>query len=120
MASTYHVAWWNVENLFDEENSPRRTEKVARVLGTSINGWTPALRDRTAVDDDTFLHFAGLFARRPPTAAGLELVLSGYFGWPVAVEQFAGQWLYLDAENRTQLGTADRPHGMNARLGHDG
>ena len=43
---TYHVAWWNVENLFDEENSPRRTEKLARTLGTSIVGWTPELRDR--------------------------------------------------------------------------
>ena len=42
----YYVAWWNVENLFDEENSPRRTEKVARVLGDSIVGWTPARRDR--------------------------------------------------------------------------
>jgi predicted extracellular nuclease len=46
MTSTYYVAWWNVENLFDEENSPRRTDKVARALGTSIVGWTPALRDR--------------------------------------------------------------------------
>jgi predicted extracellular nuclease len=53
--STYYVAWWNVENLFDEENaenlfnadnSPRRTDKVARALGTSIVGWTPALRDQ--------------------------------------------------------------------------
>ena len=39
MPSTYYVAWWNVENLFDEENSPRRTEKLKRVLGTSIAGW---------------------------------------------------------------------------------
>jgi hypothetical protein len=55
MPSTYYVAWWNVENLFDEENatallnpdnSPRRTDKVARAIGTSIVGWTPALRDR--------------------------------------------------------------------------
>ena len=23
----YYVAWWNLENLFDDENSPRRTEK---------------------------------------------------------------------------------------------
>jgi type VI secretion system protein ImpH len=80
---------------------------------------TPGVQHRTPVSDDTFLHFAGLFAHRPPTAAGLELVLSGYFGWPVSVEQFAGQWLYLQAENRTQLATADRPRGLNARLGHD-
>ncbi|RZU74983.1 hypothetical protein EV384_3490 [Micromonospora kangleipakensis] len=46
MTSTYYVAWWNVENLFDEENSPRRSEKLARVLGKSIVGWTAALRDR--------------------------------------------------------------------------
>lgn len=46
MPATYYVAWWNVENLFDEENSPRRSDKLKRVLGDSIVGWTPALRDR--------------------------------------------------------------------------
>src|ERR671915_109329 len=46
MPSTYYVAWWNLENLFDEENSPRRTEKVARVIKNDIVGWTPQLRDR--------------------------------------------------------------------------
>ena len=45
MSGTRYVAWWNVENLFDYENSPRRTEKLRRALGTSIVGWTPALRD---------------------------------------------------------------------------
>ncbi len=45
----YHVAWWNLENLFDEEGAQalgRRTDKVARAIGTSIAGWTPQLRDR--------------------------------------------------------------------------
>jgi hypothetical protein len=46
MARTYHVAWWNLENLFDDERSPRRTPKVARALGDSVRGWTAALRDR--------------------------------------------------------------------------
>jgi endonuclease/exonuclease/phosphatase family metal-dependent hydrolase len=46
MPSTYYVAWWNLENLFDEENSPRRTDKVARAIKNDIAGWTPALRDR--------------------------------------------------------------------------
>src|SRR5512133_2558171 len=46
MPTSYHVAFWNLENLFDIENSPRRTEKVARVLGKSIKGWTQALLDR--------------------------------------------------------------------------
>jgi len=44
--TTYYVAWWNLENLFDEEDSVDRTDKVRRALGASIKGWTPALRDR--------------------------------------------------------------------------
>jgi predicted extracellular nuclease len=46
MASTYSVAWWNVENLFDEENSPRRSEKLQRTIGKDLAGWTAARRDR--------------------------------------------------------------------------
>ena len=48
MPSTYSVGWWNLENLFDEEDAPpeRRSEKVRRVLGSDIKGWTPQLRDR--------------------------------------------------------------------------
>ncbi|MBB1245965.1 endonuclease/exonuclease/phosphatase [Streptomyces durbertensis] len=41
-----YVAWWNVENLFDEEHSPRRSEKMTRVLGNDLRGWTSHLRDR--------------------------------------------------------------------------
>jgi len=46
MPSSYYVAWWNLENLFDEENSPRRSEKLQRAIGDDLAGWTPALRDR--------------------------------------------------------------------------
>lgn len=45
MPVTHCVAWWNVENLFDEENAPR-TDKLRRAVGDSIKGWTPAFRDR--------------------------------------------------------------------------
>ncbi len=48
MPSTYYVAWWNLENLFDEENAPlsRRPKKVLRAIGDDIAGWTPQRRDR--------------------------------------------------------------------------
>jgi hypothetical protein len=35
---TYHIAWWNLENLFDEENAValgRRTDKVFRAIRTT-------------------------------------------------------------------------------------
>src|SRR4029450_11712629 len=44
----YHLAWWNLENLFDEENAValgRRTDKVFRAIKNDIAGWTAQLRD---------------------------------------------------------------------------
>jgi predicted extracellular nuclease len=48
MAVEHYVAWWNVENLFDEENAPleRRSDKLQRAIGGDLVGWTPVLRDR--------------------------------------------------------------------------
>ena len=40
---TYHIAWWNLENLFEEENAVavgRRTDKVFRAITNDIAGWT--------------------------------------------------------------------------------
>ena len=45
----YDIAWWNLENLFDEEDAQilgRRTDKVSRAIQNDISGWTAELRDR--------------------------------------------------------------------------
>ena len=41
----YHFMWWNVENLFDIGNSPRRTEKLERTLKNELKGWTQDILD---------------------------------------------------------------------------
>jgi hypothetical protein len=46
MPMQYSIGFWNLENLFDIAGSPRRTEKVARTIGSSITGWTRDLLDR--------------------------------------------------------------------------
>lgn len=45
MPSTYTVAWWNVENLFDHRDAPR-TDKLTRAIGGDLTNWTVPLRDR--------------------------------------------------------------------------
>ena len=35
----YFIAWWNIENLFDVENSPNRTDKLQRIKD-ELEGWT--------------------------------------------------------------------------------
>lgn len=40
---SYHVAWWNVENLFDTSSSTDRPEWLAKRLKSELKGWTSAV-----------------------------------------------------------------------------
>lgn len=42
----HHIYWWNLENLFDIENSPRRSEFLNNHLGTELNGWDATILDQ--------------------------------------------------------------------------
>jgi endonuclease/exonuclease/phosphatase family metal-dependent hydrolase len=41
----HHLLFWNLENLFDVEDSPRRTDKLQRALGAELKGWTQDVLD---------------------------------------------------------------------------
>ncbi len=43
---THSVAWWNVENLFDVEDSPARSDKLNRTLKGELAGWNDATLTR--------------------------------------------------------------------------
>ena len=40
---SYNICFWNLENLFDVDRSPRRTEKLQRAIGKAVKGWTQTL-----------------------------------------------------------------------------
>lgn len=42
----YFVAWWNLENLFDREDSPDRSDKLKRTLAKELKGWTQSILDK--------------------------------------------------------------------------
>ena len=42
----YYVAFWNLENLFDVNLSPRRTDKLQRTIGSELKGWTKRILDK--------------------------------------------------------------------------
>ena len=46
MPTTYQIAFWNLENLFDIEDSPRRSEKLTRAIGGDLVGWDQAKLDQ--------------------------------------------------------------------------
>jgi endonuclease/exonuclease/phosphatase family metal-dependent hydrolase len=42
----YYIVWWNVENLFDVENSPRRTPRLEKTLKGELAGWNKTVLDK--------------------------------------------------------------------------
>lgn len=42
----HYVAWWNVENLFDVEDSQHRTDKLQRTLRNELEGWNDQILDK--------------------------------------------------------------------------
>jgi type VI secretion system protein ImpH len=84
-------------------------------LKTTVRGDDAPEATLAKVEDLSVLHYAGLFAQRTRTAAGLEALLNDYFQAPVRIRQFQGQWLKFDLSNQSRLG---RDEG-NSRLGSD-
>ncbi len=78
---------------------------------------TDGLRGRMAFDDQALLYYAGQFARRPPSAVSLEQIIADRFGLAVRVEQFQGQWLYLDHDDQSSLPGPRDGRARNNSLG---
>ncbi len=79
---------------------------------------TPHLRGRTAAPDAALLYFAGLFAARNRSAAGLAAMLADYLGCAVQVIQFQERWIPVPPEEQTALPGPGRS-GQFHRLGVD-
>ncbi len=64
-------------------------------------------RELAKVHDLGLLRYAGLLAQRHRNPWGLRALLAGYFGLPVEVRQFQGQWLPLEEASQSRLGEGD-------------
>jgi type VI secretion system protein ImpH len=58
------------------------------------------------VDDLALIYYAGVLAHRPRCAVSLERLLEDYFGIPIVVLEFQGQWLQLEPASQSQVGAA--------------
>jgi type VI secretion system protein ImpH len=94
----------------------RRSEAIGHDELHALGGAPDGLL--AEVPDLSLLYYSGLLAHRPRSALGLEAILTDFFGVPVAVRQFQGEWLMLDVQNQTRLssGPDSGDHAHN-RLG---
>jgi len=69
------------------------------------------------VPDEALIFYGGLIAQRPHSASAIEAILSDYLGVPVHTNQFSGQWLKLDDDGLSRLGSANSDLGRNTIAG---
>jgi type VI secretion system protein ImpH len=87
------------------DTRPPGEDAFARMLFSIIGLGTPNLDARMQVKDRALLFYAGLLGQRQRSMAGLERVLSDYFGIGVRGTQSVGRWLPLEPEQWTVLGS---------------
>lgn len=118
MISFFYRAWekYRVPVAYEHAVSKQEATDGASLALFALMGLaTRGLRGRFQVEDEALLFYAGLVAQRPHSASALEGTLTDYFGVPVRVAQFIGQWLPLPEESRSRLGRC----GANIVLGVD-
>jgi type VI secretion system protein ImpH len=124
LVSLFYRAWqkYNLPALWEsggaarEVGSDRFTRHLFDLLGLGLE----PLRNRLILPDAALLFYVGLFAQQHRSAAGLETLLGHYFGRPVTILTFTGQWLRLPPSERTRVGArgAYNQLGVDAVAGH--
>ncbi|MCY2954023.1 MAG: type VI secretion system baseplate subunit TssG [Planctomycetota bacterium] len=95
---------------------PGTADPFTQSLYSLVGLGTDGLRGHTRLPDEVLVHYAGHYAHFPRCAVSLERMLSDYFGVPARVKQFQGQWLMLEAGDRSRLPGPGLPRGQHARL----
>lgn len=102
MFMLFHRAW--AASRPTVENDRPNTNPFARYVGAVCGLGMPSLLGRDDLPDQAKLQFAGRLMCPARNAQGLRAMVGAYFGLPVEIEEFSGDWLTLPPENRWRLG----------------
>lgn len=102
MLQLFYRAWAQARPAVSMDRP--RQDFFGRRLAALCGLGAGSLRERDAAPDSVKLAHAGVFGRQVRNAECLHIVLSNYFGVPIRIEEFVGQWLSVAPAQRTHLG----------------
>lgn len=82
------------------------SDRFAFYLGALMGLGLRSSRGRDGVNDFAKLHYAPWFALASRSADGLADVLADYFGLPISIDEFVGEWLDLPEDAKWYLGAS--------------
>ncbi|MCX7099559.1 MAG: type VI secretion system baseplate subunit TssG [Methylococcales bacterium] len=102
MVSLFYRAWANTEPTvsFDRPESDRFSTYVGSLAGFGAD----AMQGRDAMPDLAKLYYTGFLAKQSKSAEALRALLADYFRLTVSIEQFVGEWLFIQDTDLTRLG----------------
>ncbi len=107
MMLLFYRAWADAQPSVSHD---RKEEDAFATYLASLQGLgMPSLRGRDEIPDFTKLYFAGRLGAQVRNAEGLQALITEYFGVPVRIEEFIGQWIDLPDSARWQLGSSGAP-----------
>jgi len=128
LLSLFYRAWAEARPTVSHDR-PDDDYWSARLAALSGRGM-PSLLKQGLIPDTAKLHFSGHLAAQTRYPDGLRAILQEYFGLPVQIEEYVGQWLHLPERSRVgvsahQLGVDfclgqhvwDRQHKFRIRVG---
>jgi type VI secretion system protein ImpH len=102
LIALFYRAWANSDPATSLDRPA--SDRFALYVG-ALGGLGPqAARDRDAVLDYAKFYRVGHFAAQARSAEGLQQILADYFGLPVEVRQFVGDWMKVPPESYCRLG----------------
>lgn len=118
--SLFHEGWrkHRLPLQFEEDRRIHFRPLALSLAGFGLTGLTNRLNlQGDEVSDDALAYYASIFQQRVVGAAQLQNILADYFGIPVRVEQFVGQWFALEPAQCTRLGEQNAVLGQSALVG---
>lgn len=104
LMTLFHRAWAASQPTALQDRP--ETNPFARYLGSLCGLGMPSLVGRDGVPDHAKLQFVSRLMCPARNAEGLAAMVGAYFGLPVNIEEFVGDWLEIPEENRWRLGYA--------------
>jgi type VI secretion system protein ImpH len=98
----FHRAWAASQPTVGQDRPD--TNPFARYIGSLCGLGAPTLLGRSKIPDHAKLQFVGRLMNPARNSQGLRAMIGAYFGLPVEIEEFSGDWLELPPENRWRLG----------------
>jgi type VI secretion system protein ImpH len=116
----FYGAWRKYRYWLDVEDGDRNglTRDLLDFSGVGFQSLREKLGvGETALAENLFAYYAGLLSQKPISAQSMSTVLQGFFGVPVEVVQFVGQWIEVPREEQTWFGGTACELGLSAFAG---